>query len=164
MGRIRIRPGYARALSALPLAILFMVAAAGCAGAAAASSPPAALYKPVRLVVDIEKMETSGFTTVWLRPLSSQGSIVVVEGTVAAELSLIRPDGSREPAFSWDNIGFDLPNYSVARGGEVSFPYPDNENHDYDEPGLLQVTLTLKDGTRLTAELTNISLHPSPIL
>jgi hypothetical protein len=124
----------------------------------------AAVEKPVRLVVDIEKMETSGFSTVWLRPLSSQGSILVVEGTVAAKLTLIKLDGSRVPAFSWDKISFDETNYTLmAKGAEVAFPYPNNEDHDYNEPGILQVTLTLKDGTKLTAELSNISLHPSVI-
>jgi hypothetical protein len=132
------------------------------------SSPPltqaTAGEKPIRLVLDIEKMETSGFSTVWLRPLTSAGSIVVVEGVVDAKLTLILKDGTKKLTNTWTGISFDESNYTLmAKGAEVAFPYPNKEEHDYNEPGILQVTLTLKDGTKLSAELSNISLHPSVI-
>jgi hypothetical protein len=153
-----------RAASSLAVALFFLMITLGSGGCTGSETGTPGAGIPVRLVVDIEKMETSGFSTVWLRPLNSQGSILVIEGTVAAKLTLVEPDGTLVPAFTWNNISVDESNYSTAKGAEVSFPYPIQEQHDYDETGNLQVTLTLKNGYALTAMLKGVSLHPSEIV
>ena len=119
--------------------------------------------KPTHLTVDIEQLETSGFKIVWLRPLNDIGSIQIVEGTVNAKLWLIK-DGEDKLINTWENIPFGPDNYTlISKGAEVAFPYPNEEEHDYDEPGNLEVTLILKDGTKLTTRLEKISLHPTAI-
>jgi hypothetical protein len=82
---------------------------------------------------------------------------------VEAKLWLIK-DGQDILTHEWKDIPFGPDNYTlISKGAEVAFPYPNEEEHDYDEPGNLEVTLTLNDGTKLTARLEKISLHPTPI-
>jgi hypothetical protein len=118
---------------------------------------------PTHLTVDIEQLETSGFKIVWLRPLNDLGSIQIVEGTVEAKLWLIK-DGQEKLINEWKDIPFGPDNYTlISKGAEVAFPYPNEEEHDYDEPGNLEITLTLKNGSKLITRLEKISLHPTAI-
>jgi hypothetical protein len=117
--------------------------------------------KATHLTVDIELMKTTGFTRVWLKPLDDLGFIKIVQGTVDAKLWLIK-NNTQELAHTWDKIILKEDNYTIlSKGAEISLPFPDGKEYDYDEPGIFLVTLTLIDGTKLTAELRDISLHPT---
>ena len=127
------------------------------------SAPTVNPDNPTHLTVDIEQIETMGFKILWLRPLNDVGSIMIVEGTVAAKLWLIK-DGQDVLTHEWKDVPFTADNYTlISKGAEVTLAYPNEEEHDYDEPGNLEVTLTLKDGTKLSARLEKISLHPTAI-
>ncbi len=117
---------------------------------------------PTHLTVDIEQIETAGFKILWLRPLNDLGSIMIVEGTVSAKLWLIK-DGEEVLTHEWEDVPFGPDNYTLlSKGAEIQLLYADEE-HDYDEPGNLEVILTLTDGTVLKARLEKISLHPTAI-
>lgn len=114
---------------------------------------------PTHLTIAIEHIETVGLKIVWLKPLNDHGSLMFVEGTVSARLWLYQ-DGKEVLTHQWSGIPFNHNNYTLfSKGAEIQLLYADGE-HDYEEPGNLEVTLTLTDGTVLTARLEKISLHP----
>ena len=114
-------------------------------------------------MLDLEQMETSGVKILWLRPMDDLGSILIVEGTVEARLWLIK-EGEEELINTWTDVPFNADNYTLmSKGAEIALPYPNEEEHDYDEPGNLEVNLTLTSGLKLTARLEKISLHPTAI-
>jgi hypothetical protein len=118
---------------------------------------------PVKLVLDIEQIDNTGLIRVWIRPLNADGSIIVVDADFEAKLYLIIEAGNNKLAYTWFNIPINDTKYTLmARGAEVALLYNDGL-HDYDQAGILQGTLTLKDGTKLDAQLLNISLHPTII-
>jgi hypothetical protein len=88
---------------------------------------------------------------------------MIVDGQVDAKLWIIK-DGKDVLVSEWKQVPFGPDNYTlISKGAEVSLLYPNKEEHDYDEPGNLEVNLVLKDGTKLSARLEKISLHPTAI-
>jgi hypothetical protein len=155
-------------ISLLVLALtVIMVAVSGCADTDGTTKTYAQTSGVNSLALTIRKIAVGSYIEVLLVPRDEDGILVETEGIVDAKIwyQMYETNGaiSKGDLFQEWNIPITKSDYTPFLGAVITLEYNDyNKTLDLsDIYGIIEVTLTLPDGTILNIEKTNLAISES---